>query len=252
MMGLIGGTLGYRMLRAVGGKASRAGPYATSGPLGDARMVECFGADIFETLRGLTVVDFGCGGGEQAVVCAQRGAAHVIGIDIQESGLQRSRALAEREGVAERCTFATRTDVRADIVLSKDAFEHFEDPGAILEIMAGLLAPRGRVLASFGPTWLHPRGGHLFSVFPWSHLVFTEAAQIRWRADFKHDGATRFSEVAGGLNQITIARFERIVAASPMRIVAMDTVPIRGMAWLTHPALREFGSSLVRATLERR
>ena len=251
-MGLIGGTLGYRMLRAVGGKASRVGPYSMSGPLGDARMVECFGADIFEILRGLTVVDFGCGSGEQAVVCAQRGAARVIGIDIQESALKRSRALAEREGVADRSTFAARTDVRADIVLSKDAFEHFEDPGAVLEIMAGLLAPRGRVLASFGPTWLHPRGGHLFSVFPWSHLVFTEAALIRWRADFKHDGATRFSEVAGGLNRMTIAGFERIVAASPLRIVAIDTVPIRGMAWLKHRALREFGSSLVRCTLERR
>lgn len=250
-MGVIGGELGYRMLRAIGGDGGRSVPHAP-GPLGDARMVECFGPDIFDRLSGLTVVDFGCGGGEQAVVCAQRGAARVIGIDIQESGLQRARVLAEREGVADRCTFATHTDVRADIVLSKDAFEHFVDPAAILEIMAGLLGPGGRVLASFGPTWLHPHGGHLFSVFPWSHLVFTERALIRWRADFKDDGATCFAEVAGGLNQITIAGFERIVARSPMKLVAMDTVPIRGVHWLKHPAVREFGSSLVRCTLVRR
>jgi SAM-dependent methyltransferase len=250
-MGIIGGEVGYRMLRAIGGKVGRSVPHAP-GPLGDARMVECFGADIFDRLRGLTVVDFGCGGGEQAVVCALRGAARVIGIDIQDSALERARALAEREGVADRCTFAKGTDEPADIVLSKDAFEHFEDPGAIIEIMDGLLGPGGRVLASFGPTWLHPHGGHLFSVFPWSHLVFTEQALIRWRSDFKHDGATRFSEVAGGLNQITIAEFERIVAAGPMRIAEMDTVPIRGMAWLKHPAVREFGSSLVRCTLVRR
>ena len=247
-MGMIGGELGYRMLRGIGGEAGRSVPHAP-GPLGDARMVECFGPDIFERLRGLTVVDFGCGGGEQAVVCAQRGAARVIGIDIQDSALQRARALAEREGVADRCAFAARTDVLADIVLSKDAFEHFEDPAAILRVMAGLLGPGARVLASFGPTWLHPHGGHLFSVFPWSHLVFTEQALIRWRADFKHDGATRFSEVAGGLNRLTIAGFEHIVAASPMKIVALDTVPIRGMAWLKHRAVREFGSSLVRCTL---
>jgi hypothetical protein len=56
-------------------------------------------------------------------------------------------------------------------------------------------------------------GGHLFSVFPWAHLIFSEQALIRWRSDFKSDGATRFSEVAGGLNQMTIRRFERLIAA---------------------------------------
>jgi len=31
---------------------------------------------------------------------------------------------------------------------------------------------------------------------------------IRWRSDFKTDGVTCFSDVAGGLDQITIRRFE--------------------------------------------
>ena len=76
------------------------------------------------------------------------------------------------------------------------------------------LQPGGEVLVSFGPTWYHPLGGHLFSVFPWAHLIFSEKALISWRSAFKTDGATRFSEVAGGLNQMTIAKFEALVAAA--------------------------------------
>jgi methylase of polypeptide subunit release factors len=51
-------------------------------------------AALSALLPPLEVVDFGCGGGEQAVVCALRGAARVIGIDIQDSALERARALA--------------------------------------------------------------------------------------------------------------------------------------------------------------
>jgi hypothetical protein len=58
--------------------------------------------------------------------------------------------------------------------------------------MRRMIKPDGCVIAAFGPTWFHPLGGHLFSVFPWAHLIFTERALIRWRSDFKTDGATRF------------------------------------------------------------
>jgi hypothetical protein len=41
-------------------------------------------------------------------------------------------------------------------------------------------------------------------------VIFSEKALIRWRSTFKTDRATRFSEVAGGLNQMTIAKFEAV------------------------------------------
>jgi hypothetical protein len=115
--------------------------------------------------------------------------------------------------------------------------------------MASLLKPEGFILASFGPTWLHPRGGHLFSVFPWAHLIFTEKALIRWRSEFKSDGATRFSEVEGGLNQLTIRTFECLVEGSPCKIEWLETIPIRGLKFLRHHLLREWGTSLVRCKL---
>ena len=103
---------------------------------------------------------------------------------------------------------------------------HFADPAGILRITNTLLPPTGEVLVSFGTTWYHPWGGHLFSVFPWAHLIFSEKALIRWRSTFKTDGATRFSEVAGGPNQMTIAKFEELVAGSPLRFASLELVPI--------------------------
>jgi ubiquinone/menaquinone biosynthesis C-methylase UbiE len=53
-------------------------------------------------------------------------------------------------------------------------FEHFTEPKLALDAMYRLLRPGGTLVASFGPTWYHPLGGHLFSVFPWAHLIFSE------------------------------------------------------------------------------
>jgi SAM-dependent methyltransferase len=151
--------------------------------------------------------------------------------------------------VADRCRFLTATDTPADVVLSLDAFEHFDDPAQILRLMAGLLRPGGVALVAFGPTWLHPRGGHSFSVFPWAHLVFTESALIRWRADFAADGATSFRTIDGGLNQMTVGHFERLVAESPFRLDRLECVPIRPAWWLHCRPTREFLTSFVRARL---
>jgi hypothetical protein len=51
--------------------------------------------------------------------------------------------------------------------------------------MQARLNPGGEVAASFGPTWYHPLGAHLFGVFPWAHLISSEEALIRWRSDFR-------------------------------------------------------------------
>ena len=163
---------------------------------------------MWDLLRDRVVFDFGCGTGVDAVEIARRGAGRVIGLDLQERFLQTARHRAWEAGVTDRCHFTDKTDERANVVLSLDAFEHFADPAGILSLIYDLLKPGGRLLTSFGPTWYHPRGGHLFSVFPWAHLIFTERALLRWRGDFIHDGATRFHEVRGGLNQMTVRRFE--------------------------------------------
>lgn len=199
-----------------------------------------------------TVIDFGCGEGEAVVDLVRAGARQVIGIDIRENVLERARLCAAAAGVGSSCVFATGTETKADVIVSLDAFEHFEDPGAILEIMDRLLKPDGRVIVSFGPTWYHPLGGHLFSVFPWAHVMFSEEALIRWRSTIRSDGATRFSEVEGGLNQMTIARFERLIAVSKFKFDSLEMIPIRRLKPIHVRLTREFTTACVKATLVRK
>ena len=253
-MGIIGGELGYRLLQAVAPqeKYLEAEPAKGQAEEGATKLEQFFGSNFFEAIHQKTVIDFGCGAGVESLEMARKGAGRVIGLDIQKDLLSNASKNAIAAGLADRCEFRSDTSDLADIIISKDAFEHFADPAKILGQMERLLKPGGYVLAAFGPTWLHPYGGHLFSVFPWSHLIFSESAQIKWRSQIRHDGATRFSEVAGGLNQLTIKRFEQIVAASPLQLEWLETVPIRGISLLKGRFLREFGSSIVRCKLSRR
>ena len=159
------------------------------------------------------------------------------------------RATERNRKVGDRCVIASHSDSRADVILTIDSFEHFSDPASILDLMSRLLKPNGRVYVAFGPPWYHPLGGHLFSVFPWAHLLFTEGALIRWSSDFKRDGAKRFNEVEGGLNLMTVRRFERLVERSRFRFERFETVPIRKLRMLFTPLTREYCTSTVRCTL---
>ena len=242
--------LQYRILR----KISPAEPQAMSGSAYDERskVAVSLGDAFLTSIHDKTVIDFGCGEGMATLDLARHGAKKVIGIDVRQNVLDRANRNAADAGLSGTCEFTTATDTKADAIISLDAFEHFGDPAAILSIMHKLLKPDGYVLASFGPTWYHPLGGHLFSVFPWAHLVFSEAALIRWRSHVRNDGATRFSEVDGGLNQMTLARFEKLVAASPFRIEKLEAVPIRSLRHLHSRLTREFTTAIIRTKLVRR
>lgn len=244
--------LQYKLLRMLAPlRRDSPGANADSSINGIAKLRSLLGDTFVERVRGRTVVDFGCGVGHEVVALAQAGAARVIGVDIRESVLELARLRATEAGVADRCEFTTAFGGTADVVMSIDAFEHFGDPFGVLSAMQTMTRPGGSILFSFGPPWYHPKGGHLFAVFPWAHLVFSEAALIRWRSDFKDDGATRFGEVEGGLNQMTIKQFEELVARSGLTTVALELVPIRRLRSLHSSVTREFATAIVRGELVR-
>jgi SAM-dependent methyltransferase len=245
------GEIGYRVLRRL--RPPREGgehvqtlayglPYAVT-------LRDLLGPEWESQIRGKTIIDFGCGNGRGSVEMARHGAGHVIGLDIRQDRLGMARELAASQGVADFCLFATHAEQQADYVISVDAFEHFDDPAGVMRSVHAMLRPGGAFVVSFGPTWFHPRGGHFFSIFPWSHLLFSERAQIRWRAEFKHDGATRFTEVEGGLNLMTIRRFEELAAKSGFDLQVLRLVPIHALRWLHGRLTREFTTSMVECVL---
>lgn len=209
-----------------------------------------FGPTFWDQIHGKIVLDFGCGQGNEAIAMAQRGASEVIGLEIQQERLAIAKAHHAATGV-HNCRFTDCVDSKVDVILSMDAFEHFDRPNLILLEMARLLKPEGRVIASFGYPWYHPKGGH-FPLFPWAHLLLTEKALMKWRCKYKTDGARRFGEIAGGLNQMSIGRFERLVAASPLRFETFETLPIRSLRLLHCRITREFLTSVVRCNLVHR
>ena len=250
-MGIVGGDIGYRLLRSISSDGE-TGYLDGSAYINRSKTEALFGRGIWDELAGKVVIDFGCGTGAESVEIARRGAARVIGLDIRERVLDQARVAARKAGVADRCVFTSQTDERADIVMSMDAFEHFDDPAGILVRMERLVKEGGKVLIEFGPPWYHPLGGHLFSVFPWAHLIFSERALIRWRSDFRSDGATRFSEIEGGLNQMTLRRFKQIIAESPFEFATFEAVPIRRTRLFSNFLTREFLTSIVRCRLVRK
>lgn len=239
----------YRLLRKI---APTAPTYMDGSAYAHRSKLEVLlGREILNEVKGREVLEFGCGAGAEAVELA-KSAKFVFGLDIVAAHLIEARARAAAAGVASRCHFTSEAPPgKVDVIVSIDSFEHFSDPAGVLNTMHELLRPGGRVVASFGPTWFHPLGGHLFSVFPWAHLIFSERALIRWRSDLRSDGATRFAEVEGGLNQMTIGRFERLVRLSPFRLVKLETVPIRRLARIHNRLTREFTTAVVRCVLER-
>ena len=243
-MALIGGPLAAAILKHYEWHDTEATAYDNR-----SKLETLLGPQVWNAIQDKVVLDFGCKYGTEALEMASRGAREVIGVDIVENYLAVARATQEKAGIR-NCSFVQRYEGKADVITSLDAFEHFGDPEGILRIMAGLLQPSGKVLVSFGPTWYHPYGGH-FPLFPWAHVLLTERSLMKWRSRYKTDGATRFGEVEGGLNQMTIGRFERVIAGSPFRFEHFEAVPFRrGPVPKLHNRLtREFLTSVVRCVL---
>lgn len=198
------------------------------------------------------VIEFGSGYGANTVEMSLMGAEHAIGIEERENLVEQCRNKTNLYN----CDFYTKLPnkwrSKADLTISVDAFDHFDDPALILNIMHDTLKAKGVAMISFGPPWRHPLGGHLFSVFPWAHLILSEASLIKWRNLFIQDGAEKFEEVEGGLNRMTIKDFENYVENSPFEILSMKFVPISGFSWFQKLLGREFFTSCIQATLIKR
>ncbi|MDP1931800.1 MAG: class I SAM-dependent methyltransferase [Gammaproteobacteria bacterium] len=255
--GIIGGYFGYILLKKFGRHAMAPDYQDATSYEGLSKLEVLFGKDVWQEIRDKAVIDYGCGHGKEAIEIALRGARKVIGTDTWAQALVKANENARKAGVTDICEFTDlakrqqnlEDPLAADVIFSLDAFEHYNNPKWILQHMRSLLKEGGRVRICFGPLWLHPYGGHLFSIFPWSHLLFTERAQIRWRSDFKTDGATQFHEVDGGLNQMTIHQFRTLVDDSDFTVEEFAPVPIRKLRWMHFPFTREFTTSVVRCTL---
>ena len=92
-------------------------------------------------------------------------------------------------------------DGQFDIVVSKDSFQHYNDPASALSQIRQLTAPGGLIAIGFGPLWKSPYGGAIdfMTKLPWAHLIFSEEAIMRERLRYRpEEKAQTYKDVRGG------------------------------------------------------
>ena len=181
-----------------------------------------------------TVLDVGSGLGGPACYLAEQGARRVVGVDIVAHDVQFARAklAGEYAALADRVSFTQIRDLddlgdaKFDLIISRDSFEHYGDPAGILAGMVRRLAPGGRLAIGFGPLWKSPYGGHItyMTRLPWAHLLFPERVILGERRRFFPDQrVSSFGEIVGGLNQMTLARFNALIAQHRLETISCRT-----------------------------
>ena len=118
------------------------------------RLASRFGRDraSLRSLKGLELLDVGCGGGILAEPLARLGAA-VTGIEPAPESVAVARAHAAAAGLDIAYRAATAEQLRAegarfDAVIASEVVEHVADPAAFVRTLADLARPGGLVLLS--------------------------------------------------------------------------------------------------------
>lgn len=170
---------------------------------------------FLDAIRGARVLDFGCGSGQQAVALAELGAREVVGLDVNERWLEVAEQLAASRG-ARNVRFVRsigQLGGQFDVIITQNSMEHFPNPGDTLLQMACALAGGGAIYITFCPLWYTPYGAHMQHIItiPWVHLLFPERAIMAVRSRWFSDGATRYEDVEGGLNRMSLRRWESLL-----------------------------------------
>ncbi len=215
--------------------------------------------DFSSLVSGKRIIDFGCGLGYQCIALAKKFDCVVVGIDTNQKMLGKAKELAQSYNIpSSRLTFTDKISDdmlnNFEIVISQNSFEHFGDPAMILAEMRKLISKSGKILITFGPPWFAPYGSHMhfFCKLPWLNVIFSEKTIMSVRSRFRNDGATRYEDVESGLNQMTIAKFERIVKSSNLRIEFKRYRCVKGINLLSKiPFFREFFINNVSVILSR-
>ncbi len=120
-----------------------------------SRIKNAYVRGLVGDLRGLRVLDYGCGGGMFVVHAASVGAAEVWGVDAEPTVLETARHFARTRGVESVCRFAASDRFpelpesrRFHVIVMKDVLEHVADDLELLTAAARALVPGGRLVVS--------------------------------------------------------------------------------------------------------
>lgn len=179
-------------------------------------------------LKNKTILDIGCGLGPTCYYTVLNGAAKAIGVDIRPEDIKFAQSkISEYPNCRDKVEFKLLEDLNSaqfDIVLSKDSFEHYQNPEQFMSVLKSYLKPDGKMIIGFSPLWKSPYGAHTWSLsrWPWIHVIFPESVVlIELRRYFENDNIT-YENWASGLNKMTADRYLRIVQENDLKIEYME------------------------------
>lgn len=138
-------------------------------------------AQLGRSLKGLRVLDIGCGGGLMAEALAREGAV-VTGLDACEESISAARAHAAQSGlsIAYVCASAEEIEKQGavfDLIVALEIIEHVVEPVLFMKALGAMLRPGGKaVFATVNRT----KKSFLFGVLAAEYL-------LGWVAPGTHD-----------------------------------------------------------------
>lgn len=141
-----------------------------------------------DQLRPGRALDLACGVGYGTVLLAGRAGVRVVGVDRDEAAIAYALDRARRDPPLSPVEFriadalAFEDAAGFDTIVSLETVEHVEDPGRLIERLAGLLRPGGRLVCSVPTTPsvdLNPHHRHDFSERSFRRLVSARAPGLR-------------------------------------------------------------------------
>lgn len=210
------------------------------------RLIQQFKEYSGGNLRGLYVLDVGCGDGINSLLAARQNPRQVTGIDLhpgllaQDSKGERARWLArevlelhEHEDLQAALRMLplqfhtmdaaamTFPDECMDWVFSRSVLEHVNNPNKVLNEMIRVLRSNGLIYLSIDPfCWL--RGCHKRGVvdIPWAHVRLTPEDYQRFVA--WHEGenvAAKRAQRLRTLNGLTLSQWREMIQNLPAEIL---------------------------------
>lgn len=192
------------------------------------------------SLEGKHIADVGCGDGIIDLgVAVQAKPERLVGFDILDNDVDLlQRRAAEHAGIETlppNLYFSTSETTRLpaeddsfDYVISWSAFEHIDDPVAVLREVRRILRPMGVLFIQLWPFYDSAHGTHLVDWFPEGFAQYRyDNAEIlrRVRSSGSQDMASEMLEVYRTLNGITADGLQDALRLAGFRIVkvALDS-----------------------------
>lgn len=198
------------------------------------QIVDYLGGDNV-SMAGADVADVGCGDGIIDLGVAHKaGPRSLVGFDVVPTDVaalaERSRAEGVGDELPDCLSFRTceprhlpADDDSFDFVVTWSAFEHVEDPVAVLREIKRILRPPGIFFLQLWPFYHSEHGAHLWGCLAddaFAHLYRSPAdleREVRARGDHPPEVLDELLEVFHTLNKVTLDDLQRAMVAAGLR-----------------------------------